>query len=480
MSGDNRTVTTSTGETIEISPHLWAKNQEQQALLVRFLALPLRENDNMLWLGLDSLNNLSACETFAFLTGKIIEPVLLTNQELKHWLQTLSPQPLQVEESPIFYTEEITDIESKPDDTVIQLLDQIFENALHQHASDIHLEPRTNYLQVRFRIDGVLQNQTPISSAFSNRVISRLKLLAKLDISEMRLPQDGRFHFKTTFSDILDLRLSTLPTNLGEKAVLRVQQNKPVTLAFSDLGMNENQQRIFRHALSQPQGLILVTGPTGSGKSITLYTALSSLNSSEKHIMTAEDPIEIELDGIIQTQINPSVGLDFSRLLRTFLRQDPDIIMLGEIRDEESAAMALRAAQTGHLVLSTLHTNDASSAISRLRQLGIQQHEIDSSLLLVIAQRLIRKCCPKCAGKASKNHSDTEKCGQKSADFCDCHQGYKGRVGIYQLLQPDFHDRQRQYRLDFSDLYQAGLEKLKAGITDFAEIQRVLGAKDET
>ena len=201
--------------------------------------------------------------------------MLLTNQELKHWLQALSPQMLQVEENPIFYTEDTNAIEQKPDDTVIQLLDQIFENALHKQASDIHLEPRTDCLQVRFRIDGVLQNQTPISSLFANRVISRLKLLAKLDISEMRLPQDGRFHFKTTFSDVLDLRLSTLPTNLGEKAVLRVQQNKPVTLAFSDLGMNDYQQRIFRHALSQPQGLILVTGPTGSGKSITLYTALS-------------------------------------------------------------------------------------------------------------------------------------------------------------------------------------------------------------
>ncbi|ABR73986.1 type II/IV secretion system protein [Actinobacillus succinogenes] len=480
MSGDHKTVTTSTGETIEISPHLWTKNQDQQALLVRFLALPLQENDSILWLGLDSLTNLSACETFAFLTGKIIEPVLLTNQELKRCLQALSPQTFQVEENPIFYTEETTDVEQKSDDTVIQLLNQIFENALHRQASDIHLEPRPDCLQVRFRIDGVLQNQTPISSAFANRVISRLKLLAKLDISEMRLPQDGRFHFKTTFSDVLDLRLSTLPTNLGEKAVLRVQQNKPVTLAFSDLGMNENQQRIFRYALSQPQGLILVTGPTGSGKSITLYTALSSLNSAEKHIMTAEDPIEIELDGIIQTQINPAVGLDFSRLLRTFLRQDPDIIMLGEIRDEESAAMALRAAQTGHLVLSTLHTNDASSAISRLRQLGIQQHEIDSTLLLVIAQRLIRKCCPKCITRPDDNYLDTEKCGQKSADSCDCHQGYKGRVGIYQLLQPDFSNAQQQYRLDFPDLYQAGLEKINTGITDFTEIQRVLGVKNET
>ena len=242
--------------------------------------------------------------------------------------------------------------------------------------------------------------------------------------------------------------------------MLRLQQNRPVQLEFSELGMTESQQQLFRHALSQPQGLILVTGPTGSGKSISLYTALQYLNTPEKHIMTAEDPIEIQLPGIIQTQVNNPIGLDFSRLLRTFLRQDPDIIMLGEIRDEESAAMALRAAQTGHLVLSTLHTNDAPSAISRLQQLGIQRHEIDSSLLLVIAQRLVRKRCQKCGG--NPNH------------FCDCHQGYKGRVGVYQFLQPQLHHPQG-YEMDFDDLRQSALEKIRNGTTDLVEIQRVLG-----
>ena len=309
------------------------------------------------------------------------------------------------------------------------------------------------------RIDGVLQPQPIISKSLANRVISRLKLLAKLDISETRLPQDGRFQFKTTFSDILDFRLSTLPTHWGEKAVLRLQQNKPVQLSFAELGMTQNQQSQFQHALSQPQGLILVTGPTGSGKSISLYTALQWLNTPDKHIMTAEDPVEIELEGIIQTQVNPQIGLDFSRLLRTFLRQDPDIIMLGEIRDEESALMALRAAQTGHLVLSTLHTNDALSAISRLQQLGIQSHEIENSLLLVIAQRLVRKRCLKC--------------GQHFSDSCDCHQGYRGRIGVYQFLQYE----NNRYHTDFDSLYQSALEKVKDNITDLDEIQRVLGKK---
>ena len=353
--------------------------------------------------------------------------------------------------------QEQSHLDQQDDEPVIRLLNQIFESALQNNASDIHLETLSDHFQVRFRIDGVLQAQPPLSKNLANRIISRLKLLAKLDISETRLPQDGRFQFKTTFSDILDFRLSTLPTHWGEKVVLRAQQNKPVELSFSELGMTENQQQAFQRALSQPQGLILVSGPTGSGKSISLYTALQWLNTTDKHIMTAEDPIEIELDGIIQSQINPQIGLDFSRLLRAFLRQDPDIIMLGEIRDEESAMIALRAAQTGHLVLSTLHTNDAISAISRLQQLGIQQHEIENSLLLVIAQRLVRKICPKCSGNLINS--------------CDCHQGYRGRIGVYQFL----HWQQNGYQTDFKNLRESGLEKVSQGITDEKEIERVLG-----
>lgn len=446
------------GEIFTISPDLWERNQQQQSLFLRYFALPLKEDDNRLWLAVDSLSNLSACETIAFITGKLVEPVLLESSQLKDLLQQLAPRQRQVEEQIKFYQHQEQDhLAQQDDEPVIRLLNQIFESALQKNASDIHLETLADQFQVRFRIDGVLQPQPPISQSLASRIISRLKLLAKLDISETRLPQDGRFQFKTTFSDILDFRLSTLPTHWGEKVVLRAQQNKPVALSFAELGMTENQQREFQHSLSQPQGLILVTGPTGSGKSISLYTALQWLNTPDKHIMTAEDPIEIELDGIIQSQINPQIGLDFSRLLRAFLRQDPDIIMLGEIRDEESAMIALRAAQTGHLVLSTLHTNDALSAISRLQQLGIKQHEIENSLLLVIAQRLVRKRC--------------QKCGKFSQDVCDCHQGYRGRIGVYQFL----HWQQHDYETDFVDLHASGLEKVRQGITDEAEIERVLG-----
>ena len=448
------------GEIFTISPDLWGRNQQQQSLLLRYFALPLKEENNRLWLGVDSLSNLSACETIAFISGKLVEPVLLESTQLKELLQQLAPNQLQVEEQVKYYQhQEQSHLDQQDDEPVIRLLNQIFESALQNNASDIHLETLSDHFQVRFRIDGVLQAQPPLSKNLANRIISRLKLLAKLDISETRLPQDGRFQFKTTFSDILDFRLSTLPTHWGEKVVLRAQQNKPVELSFSELGMTENQQQAFQRSLSQPQGLILVTGPTGSGKSISLYTALQWLNTPDKHIMTAEDPIEIELDGIIQSQINPQIGLDFSRLLRAFLRQDPDIIMLGEIRDEESAMIALRAAQTGHLVLSTLHTNDAISAISRLQQLGIQQHEIENSLLLVIAQRLVRKICPKCGGNLINS--------------CDCHQGYRGRIGVYQFL----YWQQNGYQTDFQNLHASGLEKVSQGITDEKEIERVLGKK---
>ncbi|MGC6342617.1 GspE/PulE family protein [Bisgaard Taxon 45] len=447
-----------TGESFEIPSHLWQKNQQQQRFLLRYFALPLQEDEKQLWLGVDSLANLSACEAFSFLTNKHIEPVLLSTNELKRALQQLVPKKLQVEESiPTFYQTPQSDTDSASEEPLIQLLNQVFESALQQQASDIHFEPLQHALQIRFRIDGVLQVQPAFAGILATRLISRLKLLAKLDISETRLPQDGCFQFQTPFSDTLDFRLSTLPTHLGEKAVLRLQQNKPVHLSFAELGMTAIQQTQFQQALMQPQGLILVTGPTGSGKSISLYTALAWLNTMEKHILTAEDPIEITLAGIIQTQVNTQIGLDFKRLLRTFLRQDPDIIMLGEIRDEESALMALRAAQTGHLVLSTLHTNDALSALTRLQQLGAPLHEIEQSLLLVIAQRLLRRCCD---------------CRADGRTNCACYQGYKGRIGTYQFLQKD---KKGHFVTDFRSLRESAKEKVDLGITDENEVQRVLG-----
>lgn len=456
-------VTSVDGKVFTLTEALWQQNQQQQSLLQRYLAFPLQQDEKSLWLGIDNLTNLAACEAFSFLSGKMVEPVLLANADLKHLLQQLSSSG-RVEENNqaqiIYHLNKDNEQELTKDTPIIRLLETLFEQAIEKKASDIHLEPQTAGLRVRFRVDGVLQSQPTLPLNFAKQLITKLKLLAKLDISETRLPQDGSFHFDTAFVDQLDFRLSTLPTALGEKVVLRLQQNKPLCLSFADLGMTLCQQRQLEQSLKQPQGLILVTGPTGSGKSISLYSALQWLNHSDKHILTAEDPIEILLEGVMQTQINPPIGLDFSKLLRTFLRQDPDVVMVGEIRDEETAAMALRAAQTGHLVLSTLHTNDAPSAITRLQQLGVSPYEIHNSLLLVIAQRLLRKSCPH----------------KKQPTPCHCYQGYQGRTGVYQFLTPKPNQAQFEYQLDFSDLTQSALQKVKQGITDLAEVRRVLGS----
>lgn len=446
-----------------ISPPLWQKNCEDKHILLRYLAIPLQENEQVLWLGLDDESNLSACEIFSFLSHKKIEPVLISSQDLKYLFAQLNPDSSQLNDT--VETQEVYQINQTeqyddPNDPVIRLMNSLFTFALQQTASDIHFEPLHQQLNIRLRIDGVLQLYRTVPSHFSQRLISRLKLLAKLDIGESRLPQDGQFQFKTELGEVLDFRVSSLPTNYGEKIVLRLQKNKPVKLDFSVLGLNKQQKQTLINALNQPQGLILVTGPTGSGKSITLYSALNYLNSPEKHILTAEDPIEISLDGIIQTQVNRAIELDFNRLLRTFLRQDPDIIMLGEIRDEESAQMTLRAAQTGHLVLSTLHTNDAPSAVERLQQLGIKDYEIANSLLLVVAQRLVRRICPACKGKGCDN----------------CFQGYKGRIGVYQLFSKMGESFEKQTAcLDFLTLAESAKQKVAEGLTDSAEMMRVFG-----
>lgn len=447
-----------------ISEQQWQKNCNEKQLLLRYLAIPLLEDDKKLWLAIDDEKNLNACEIFSFIVNKQIEPVLISSDELKYLLNELSPEnTLQNEYTEMLYQpdQDIQQgLEIDFNDPIIQLLDNLFKFCLQKNVSDIHLEPQKEYFLIRIRVDGVLHIYKTLSLNLSARIISRIKLLAKLDISESRLPQDGQFTFTTALSETLDFRVSTLPINYGEKVVLRLQKNKPTKFDFLDLGLTEKQKNSFINALKQPQGLILVTGPTGSGKSITLYSGLSYLNSSEKHILTAEDPIEIEIDGIIQTQVNNGINLDFSRLLRTFLRQDPDIIMLGEIRDQESAEIALRAAQTGHLVLSTLHTNDALSAVERLMQFGIKEFELKNSLLLVIAQRLVRRLCIECGGKGCQS----------------CYQGYKGRIGIYQFLsrQGKIFDKDTAC-LDFETLLLSAKQKMAENKTDLAEISRVLG-----
>lgn len=354
----------------------------------------------------------------------------------------------------------------KYDEPLIQFVDQLIRHALEQQASDIHIEPYESVCRVRYRQDGLLYEITEIPTHLATRLVTRLKVMAKLDISERRLPQDGRFQLHH-----IDIRINTCPILFGEKIVLRLLDIKKVSLSIKKLGFTEQQKSLFLDKISQPQGLILVTGPTGSGKTMTLYSALNFLNKTEKNISTVEDPVEIQLKGINQVNINPKINLHFATALRTFLRQDPDIIMVGEIRDTETAEIAIQAAQTGHLVLSTLHTNNAIEAITRLQSMGIAPYNIASSISLIIAQRLIRKLCDKC----------------KAIGCPHCLHGYQGRTGIYEFLPitPSIAEsitsnataatlKECAKQQGFLTLREIGIEKVKQGITCFAEINRVI------
>ncbi|MFH1387113.1 MAG: GspE/PulE family protein [bacterium] len=321
--------------------------------------------------------------------------------------------------------------------TPSSLLDDIFQKAIELKASDIHLEPREEYLRVRFRVDGLLSDNPPIQKVKQAALISRAKVLVNLDIAESRLPQDGRTTLKLGKQQI-DLRVSTIPTIHGEKVVIRLLNRKHIHLTLDSLGMEENDLKAYRTIISKKTGIVLVTGPTGSGKTTTLYATLSELNSKEVNIVTIEDPVEYQLPGINQIPINLKSGLTFARGLRSILRQDPDIIMIGEIRDLETAKIAIQAALTGHLVFSTLHTNDAPSAVTRLIEMGIEKYLINATLCGVVAQRLVRIQTP---------------------------QGLKGRTGLYEVMPKD---------KPLKTLAEAGREKIAQGITTPEEVARVL------
>lgn len=325
---------------------------------------------------------------------------------------------------------------------VIRFVNQLLRDAVQQRASDIHIEPFENWCRIRLRIDGHLQEITRVPLRFAPRLSSRLKVMAGLDITERRRPQDGRLSLSETGSRTVDMRLSTLPTLWGEKLVLRVLDSRGAILALPELGCSPQQLQQYRQALEKQQGLILVTGPTGSGKTVTLYSGLAHLNAAHRNIATAEDPVEINLEGINQVAVNHRAGLDFATCLRAFLRQDPDVVMIGEIRDTETADMAIKAAQTGHLVLSTLHTNSAADTVGRLLNMGIDSWNLASALSLVIAQRLVRKLCPHCKRPAAISDDSRQRFAGlplpanswQAMGCARCHQGYRGRLAIVEML----------------------------------------------
>jgi len=350
--------------------------------------------------------------------------------------------------------------------SAIDFTHSLLMNAIKERASDIHLEPQSKDFRIRFRLDGVLYETQKLTRYEGQSVINHLKILAQLDIAEHRMPQDGHFSFEA--DPYKECRLSSCPSIYGEKLVIRLLENASNLVGLEHLGFEPKALDQFRQALNKPQGLILVTGPTGSGKTLTLYHALSLLNQSTRHIISIEDPVEIKLPGITQVNVHHKIGLDFAHALRSFLRQDPDVIMVGEIRDLETAEMVIKAAQTGHLVLSTLHTNNAIASIARLINIGIAPYTIADTLKLVVAQRLLRKLCLSCQGLS-----------------CDeCKEGYQGRIGAYEVLEikADLkeaisHKKPLEdiaFQQGFHSLEQAARLKLQQGITNQEEILRVI------
>ena len=391
-------------------------------------------------------------------------------------------------------TEDLLD--SEDDAPIIKLINAMLGEAIKEGASDIHIETFENQLVVRFRVDGVLREILRPNRKLSSMLVSRIKVMAKLDIAEKRVPQDGRITLRIA-GRAVDVRVSTMPSSHGERVVLRLLDKNNARLNLADLGMTKRNRKHFAELIRKPHGIILVTGPTGSGKSTTLYAGLSEINSKDRNILTVEDPIEFDLEGIGQTQVNPRVDMTFARGLRAILRQDPDVVMVGEIRDIETAQIAVQASLTGHLVLSTLHTNTAAGAITRLEDMGIESFLLSSSLLAVLSQRLVRTLCPSCRSKHIPNERECEILGIKhkhaekhpiySPRGCaECNQtGYRGRTGIHELLIVDEHIRELMHsgkgeqsiekyaRESTPSIREDGCEKVLKGITSLEEVLRV-------
>jgi type IV pilus assembly protein PilB len=426
---------------------------------------------------------------------KVIEELSVTpGQRVDEIIKDIAEDSVEVVQQ---RTEQVTDLEKIAGESpVIRYVNYVITAAVREGASDIHIEPGENRLRVRLRIDGVLCDQQAPPMSMHAAVISRLKIMANMDIAERRLPQDGRIR-ATVHGRTVDLRVSMLPVVHGEKCVIRILDNRSILVGLEHLGMHKETLEKFTRQILQPHGVVLVTGPTGSGKSTTLYSALQIMNGDELNISTVEDPVEYELDFVNQVHVHDSIGMSFAAALRSLLRQDPDVIMIGEIRDAETARIAIQASLTGHMVLSTLHTNDAPSSITRLINIGIEPYLISAALNAILAQRLVRKICPNCRKPLDKlKESDAAYFKKIGADLpqvfhgvgCDkCrHTGYKGRLGIYEFLEldddlrdmttrnPQLTDLRKFAReKGMRTLQEDGLAKIAAGQTTIEEIMRV-------
>ena len=482
-----------------------------EKLIRQHHALPLFKRGNRLYVAVSDPTNLQALDEIKFHVGANTEPVLVEEDKLSKTIETAleaqdtSLQDLgdtDLDDLEITGGDEVPQDDSSDadvDDTpVVRFVNKVLLDAINKGASDIHFEPYEKNYRVRFRQDGILAEVATPPVNLGPKLCARLKVMSRLDTSERRIPQDGRMKMRLSKNRSIDFRVNTCPTLFGEKIVMRILDSSSAQLGIDMLGYEKEQKALYMNALSKPDGMILVTGPTGSGKTVSLYTGLNILNTEDRNISTAEDPVEINLMGINQVNVNNKVGLTFSSALRAFLRQDPDIIMVGEIRDLETAEIAVKAAQTGHLVLSTLHTNDAPKTLSRLVNMGVPPYNIASSVILIIAQRLARRLCTQCKKtvdvpkEALLEEGFTEKdvtAGIKIFGPVGCDQctgGYKGRVGIYQVM-PISEEMGRLIMeggnaIQLADqaakegvatLRESGLKKIKDGMTSLEEINRV-------
>jgi type IV pilus assembly protein PilB len=483
-----------------------------EKLIVTHRALPLFKRGSRLFVGIADPTNTRGLDEIKFAANLVVEPILVAQDQLERAIENaLTAADAAVggmEEDEGLENLELGDtgddadsaggVDAKGDDTpVVRFVNKMLVDAIKRGASDIHFEPYETDYRVRFRMDGILKTVARPPVKLSPRISSRLKVMSSLDIAERRVPQDGRIKLNLSKTKSMDFRVSTCPTLFGEKIVLRILDGAAAKLGIDKLGYEEDQKKLFLEAIEKPYGMVLVTGPTGSGKTVSLYTALNILNIEGRNISTVEDPVEIRVAGINQVQQNNKRGMTFAAALRSFLRQDPDVIMVGEIRDLETAEIAVKAAQTGHMVLSTLHTNDAPQTVSRLMNMGIAPYNIISSVTLVIAQRLARRLhdckrrieLPKPALLAEGFTEEDIAAGVNlyEAVGCDeCNEGYKGRTGIYQVM-PLTEEIQAiilqggnamqiadaALRSGINDLRKSALLKARNGVTSLAEINRV-------
>lgn len=483
-----------------------------EKLIRKHNALPLFLRGKLLFVAMSNPTDLDALEEIQFNTGYATELVLADEKSLQRSIEKILEDDSEALDISDLDEEELSGIDvqeerqdnddgmgegSKDDAPIVVYINKILLDAIKKGASDLHFEPYEKNYRIRFRIDGVLQEIGTPPVTLASRMAARLKVMSKLDIAERRVPQDGRIKLALSKKKSIDFRVSTLPTMWGEKIVMRILDSSSAMMGIDALGYEANQKQLYMDALSKPQGMILVTGPTGSGKTVSLYTGLNILNTAERNISTAEDPVEINLSGINQVQINTKAGLTFPSALRSFLRQDPDIVMVGEIRDLETAEIAIKAAQTGHLVLSTLHTNSAPETLTRLLNMGVPAYNVASSVSIIIAQRLARRLCNNCKEEEVIPETELLNEGFKPEQLigltlykpvgCDlCTGGYKGRVGIYEVIKisetmaeiimsgGNSLDIANQCQTEgYNNLRQSGLLKAMSGMTSLAEVNRV-------